>query len=68
MKSAIEKAGEELHRSGAEVKAVQADLSTRDGVEKVNQAIQAAGRPVDALLANASRDLGHALLDQEPDE
>jgi short-subunit dehydrogenase len=48
---------------GAEVEAVQADLSTRDGVAKLVQAV--AGRPVQALLANAGHGLGHAFLDQD---
>jgi short-subunit dehydrogenase len=37
----------------ASVQTVEADLSHRDGVEKLHQAIKALGRPVDALAANA---------------
>jgi short-subunit dehydrogenase len=44
--------------------AVQVDLSTREGVEMLFQAIQATGRPVDALLLNAGVGLGGAFLDQ----
>ena len=33
-----------------------------------NAGIWAAGRPVDALLANAGRGLGHAFLDQDLNE
>jgi short-subunit dehydrogenase len=48
---------------GAEVEAVQADLSTREGVARLVQAV--AGRPVQALLANAGHGLGEAFLDQD---
>ena len=51
-----------------EVTAVQADLATREGVDKLYDAIRACGRPVDALLANAGRGLGHGFLDQQPDD
>src|SRR4051812_28829028 len=63
----IEAAAEELRSTGAQVEAVEADLSTREGVAKLYEAIQACGRPVDALLANAGRGLGHAFLDQDPE-
>jgi len=43
--------------------AVEADLSTLAGVDQLLAAT--AGRPVDYLLANAGRGLGHAFLDQE---
>lgn len=64
----IEKAANALRDEGAEVTAVQADLATREGVDKLYEAIRACGRPVDALLANAGRGLGHGFLDQEPDD
>lgn len=44
------------------VQAVQADLSTEEGVDKLLAAI--GDRPVAALLANAGRGLGEAYLDQ----
>ena len=59
----IEKAAVSLRSEGAEVKAVQADLATIEGVDKLYAA--ASGRQVDALLANAGRGLGHAFLDQQ---
>jgi uncharacterized protein len=62
----IEAAAETLRDEGAEVTAVQADLATREGVDKLYQAIRASGRQVDALLANAGRGLGDAFLDQDP--
>jgi short-subunit dehydrogenase len=64
----IEKAATALRDEGAEVTAVQADLATREGVDKLYEAIRACGRPVDALLANAGRGLGHGFLDQQPDD
>jgi len=48
---------------GVKVHAVEADLSTEEGVEKLIDA--AGGRPVDALLANAGRGLGRAFVDQD---
>jgi len=45
------------------VKAVEADLSTTEGVDKLYAA--AKGRPVDVLMANAGRGLGRAFLDQD---
>ena len=60
----IEQAARSLRQNGAEVEAVQADLSGPEGVEKLYAA--ARGRRVDALLANAGRGLGRAFLDQDP--
>jgi short-subunit dehydrogenase len=56
-----------------EVRACATDPATpsagrRKGVDKLYEAIRACGRPVDALLANAGRGLGHGFLDQEPDD
>lgn len=62
----IETAAETLRASGAWVQPVQADLGTPDGVDTLVAAI--GDRPVDALLANAGRGLGHAFLDQDFDE
>ena len=59
----IEKVAASLRGEGAEVKALQADLATTEGVDKVYAA--ANGRQVDALLANAGRGLGHGFLDQD---
>jgi short-subunit dehydrogenase len=60
---AIEEAATKLRQAGAAVEAVQADLATTEGVDKLVAATQ--GRPVDALLANAGRGLGHAFLEQD---
>jgi uncharacterized protein len=51
---------------GAKVEAVEADLATVEGVDKLLEAID--GRPVDALLANAGRGLGKGFLDQDFDD
>jgi short-subunit dehydrogenase len=59
----IETAAEYLKSLGPDVKAVQAELSTREGVDMLYKAID--GRPVDALLANAGRGLGKAFVDQD---
>lgn len=63
---AIEEAAASLRAMGVSVEAVQADLATSEGVAKLYAAI--GGRPVDALLANAGRGLGHAFLDQDFDQ
>ena len=59
----IEHVAASLRRLGREVEAVQADLATTEGVDQLYAATR--GRPVDALLANAGRGLGHAFLDQD---
>jgi short-subunit dehydrogenase len=59
----IERAASELRGAGGRVDAVQADLSTTEGVDKLYAA--ARGRGVDVLLANAGRGLGRAFLDQD---
>ena len=60
---AIEAAAASLRQSGVQVEAVQSDLSTEQGVDRLWSAVR--GRSVDALLANAGRGLGHAFLDQD---
>jgi short-subunit dehydrogenase len=59
----VQNAAESLRQLGVSVEAVQADLSTTAGVDKLYAAT--AGRPVAALLANAGRGLGHGFLDQD---
>jgi short-subunit dehydrogenase len=61
----IDKAADELRRERVAVEAVNADLATIEGVDRLHARIN--GRPVDALLANAGRGLGKAFLDQEFD-
>ncbi|NDV87957.1 SDR family NAD(P)-dependent oxidoreductase [Aurantimonas aggregata] len=59
----IEAAAEEFRGLGASVEAVQADLATIEGVDRLYAAIGV--RPVEALLANAGVGLGHGFLDQD---
>ena len=59
----IHSAAERFRADGAMVTVVEADLATTDGVDQLWSA--AAGRPVDALLANAGHGLGRAFLDQD---
>jgi short-subunit dehydrogenase len=59
----IEGAAERLAQFGGKVEPLVADLATREGVNRLYDTI--GGRPVDALLANAGRGLGHAFLEQD---
>jgi short-subunit dehydrogenase len=52
----------ELNAVGVNTESIEADLATPEGVSKLLTAI--AGRPVEALLANAGHGLGGAFLDQ----
>jgi short-subunit dehydrogenase len=51
---------------GVQVRSVEADLATDEGVRRLVEA--AGGRPVDILCANAGHGLGHAFLEQDPAE
>jgi uncharacterized protein len=62
----IEEAAKQFQNYGVEVTAVQADLATREGVDKFYDA--AKGRQVEALLANAGHGLGGVFLDQDFDD
>jgi short-subunit dehydrogenase len=59
----IESAADAFRALGASVVAVQTDLADLAGVDRLYAAI--AGRPVDALLANAGHGLGKGFLDQD---
>ena len=63
----IETAANDLRsdQSGT-VETLQADLATRHGLDALKERIGT--RPVDALMANAGRGLGHAFLDQSWDD
>jgi short-subunit dehydrogenase len=63
---AIKDVVEPLRTRGAAAEAVEADLATTDGVDKLFAT--AKGRPINALLANAGRGLGHGFLDQDFNE
>jgi short-subunit dehydrogenase len=58
----IDAAARDFRIHGVAVEAVQADLSTLEGVDTVLAA--AAGRRIDVLCANAGRGLGQGFLDQ----
>jgi len=60
---AIVEAKQALEASGVNVQAVQTDLSTEDGVQKLLDLIGEA--PVEVLCANAGHGLGHGFLDEE---
>src|SRR3546814_262907 len=62
----IEAAAQELRQHDAQVETGTADLTTEEGVQQVWSAVR--DRPVDALLANAGRGLGHGCLDQDLDK
>jgi short-subunit dehydrogenase len=64
----IEQAATQLRSEGGggKIQAVQADLATAEGVDKLYNA--AKGRAVDVLMANAGRGLGRAFLDQDWDQ
>ncbi|HVF82980.1 MAG TPA: SDR family NAD(P)-dependent oxidoreductase [Sphingomicrobium sp.] len=53
-----------LRDLGVEVRQIEADLATEQGVKQLLEAVD--DRPVDVLVANAGHGLGHAFLDQEP--
>ena len=62
----IEAAAEDFRQFGTEVRSIEADLSTLQGVDELLGAAE--GRPVDLLCANAGRGLGHAFLDQRVED
>ncbi|MGH9901442.1 MAG: SDR family NAD(P)-dependent oxidoreductase, partial [Pyrinomonadaceae bacterium] len=64
--SEINEAAQSFRALGVEVEAVEADLATLEGNDKLYAATK--GRPVEALLANAGHGLGKAFLDQNFDE
>lgn len=62
----INDAAQRLKAEGAVVQALEANLATTEGVDKLLAAF--GSRPIDALLANAGRGLGHAFVDQDFDD
>ena len=61
----IEDIAAQVRDLGVSVQTVQADLSTSEGVDRLAEAVEADGRSVDLLMANAGRGLGHGFLDQD---
>jgi short-subunit dehydrogenase len=62
----IHDVAQDFRANGVVIEAVEANLATLDGVDRLVAA--ANGRPVEALLANAGHGLGHSFLDQDFDE
>ena len=62
----IDAAAQDFRQFGTEVRSIEADLSTVQGVDQLLAA--ADGRQVDLLCANAGRGLGHAFLDQRVED
>ncbi|KPH05861.1 SDR family NAD(P)-dependent oxidoreductase (plasmid) [Rhizobium acidisoli] len=60
----INLAAANLKDFGTTVDAVEADLSTLEGVDRLVERITASGRSVDLLMANAGCGLGKGFLDQ----
>ena len=60
---AIHDAARQIEALGAKVTAVETDLATVEGNDKLLAAAE--GRPVAALLANAGRGLGRGFVDQD---
>ena len=58
----LDEAARAFRTLGAHVDAVEADLSTSFGIDKLMLAV--GGRPVDLLVANAGHGLGHGFLDK----
>ena len=62
----IEAAAADFRRHGVEVRSVQADLATLDGVDRLLDG--AGGRRIDVLCANAGHGLGRAFVDQRVED
>lgn len=59
----IDASATDFRRHGVEVKSLEADLSTVEGVDQLLAATD--GRTIDLLCANAGKGLGHDFLEQE---
>src|SRR3569623_1473365 len=59
----IQTAAQQLRQFGRQVEALEVDLATEEGVQRLYQAI--GGRPGGALLANAGQGLGKTFLEQD---
>ena len=59
----LEQAVSELRSLGAQVSAIEADLATPEGLQRLTQSMSE--RRIDALIANAGHGLGGAFLDQK---
>jgi len=59
----INSAADDFRKRGVTVEAIELDVATVDGNDRLLSATR--GRPVDCLLANAGHGLGRGFLDQE---
>ena len=59
----VEAAAKDFARHGTDVRSVEADLSTFEGVDRLLAA--AGGRQIDLLFANAGCGIGHSFLEQD---
>ncbi len=64
----LARAAASLREIGGEVLAVQSDLRSREGVERVWAAVQERGRPLEAAALNAGIGLGRSFVEQDLDE
>jgi short-subunit dehydrogenase len=64
----INEAAQAFETLGAQVKTVQADLATYDGVETLYHQIQATGRPVEAIAINAGVGVGGKFIETDLQE
>jgi uncharacterized protein len=62
----IDSAAADFKQFGTDVRSIEAELSTTEGVDKLLDATQ--GRDIDLLCANAGAGHGHAFLDQTWDQ
>ena len=60
----IETAAAELREVGVQVRSVRADLATYEGVEDLVVAVEATGRPVEAVAVNAGIGVGARFVDR----
>jgi len=61
----IDDAAQRLRTLGAQVEAVQANLATHEGVERLYEQIRAMRRPVDAIAINAGVGVGGPFTDND---
>lgn len=66
--ASINEAAQTFEKLGAQVKTVQADLATYDGVETLYRQIQTSERPVDAIAINAGVGVGGKFTETDLNE
>lgn len=64
----LEKAAVDFQALGVQVKAIEADLASYDGVKSFWQQVEAMGRPVDAAAINAGVGVGGLFAETDLDE